>query len=113
MEINIKPRFCDHCDKPEEELKPFGGPGDPCNGDFTGLKLVNTYALLYEGPKIEEYEIILDEFVNEQEPGDIWRDNIKELEEKYGVDKVEQAFLYDQLRCTLEKVMLCRDCIIK
>ena len=29
---------CYICDKDENELKPFGGPGDPLVGDFTGQK---------------------------------------------------------------------------
>lgn len=34
---------CHICDKPVSELEPFGGPGDPLVGDFTGEKLLKTY----------------------------------------------------------------------
>lgn len=34
---------CECCGKSISELKPFGGPGDPLAGDFTGEYLVKTY----------------------------------------------------------------------
>ena len=34
---------CDCCGRHVRELKPFGGPGDPLVGDFTGKYLVKHY----------------------------------------------------------------------
>jgi hypothetical protein len=104
---------CYICDKDENELKSFGGPGDPLVGDFTGQKLVKVYRALYEGPEIDEYEQILDEYTSEAQPGDIWKDNINELEAKYGHEKVDKAFNYDQAKSTVGSSWECRDCIIK
>ena len=45
--ININPPSedgrCDCCGRHIRELKPFGGPGDPLVGDFTGAFLVKGY----------------------------------------------------------------------
>lgn len=97
---------CYACGKDEEELEPFGGVGDPLVGDFNGRKLVKTYRALYEGPNIEKYEVILDEL----NPN---ASNIKELEDKFGLEEVEKAFNYDQAKNTVGSSWECRDCIIK
>lgn len=100
---------CHICGVDVEDLLPFGGPGDPLIGDFTGQKLVKTYRALYEGPEIGKYEQILDEYTHI----DFWRDNIEELEKKYGVEEVDRAITYDQLKNTIGSSWECRDCIIK
>ena len=45
--INLNPPpqdgNCSCCGRPISELKPFGGPGDPLVGDFTGAYLVKKY----------------------------------------------------------------------
>lgn len=40
--VNPPPRdgCCDRCGRTMAELPPFGGPGDPLVGDFTGMKLI-------------------------------------------------------------------------
>jgi len=45
VEINppLEDGDCECCGKSISELKPFGGPGDPLAGDFTGEYLVKTY----------------------------------------------------------------------
>jgi len=89
-----KEKTCDRCHQPVSELN-------------------KTFRALYEGPEIEEYEQILDEYTSEAHPGEIWEDNINELEAKYGHEKVDKAFNYDQAKSTVGSSWECRDCIIK
>lgn len=103
-----KERTCYRCHKPVSELPEF-----PIGSYYEGNKLGKTYRALYEGPEIEEYEQILDEFVSEAEPGEIWKDNLNELNEKYGQEKVDNAFTYDQARNTVGSSYECVNCIDK
>ena len=103
-----KEHTCDRCYKPVSELPEF-----PIGSYYAGNKLGKIYRVLYEGPEIEEYEQILDEFVSEAEPGEVWTDNINELEAKYGSEKVDKAFTYDQARNTIGSSYECVDCIEK
>jgi hypothetical protein len=103
-----KERTCDRCYKPISELPEF-----PSGSYYEGAKLGKTYRALYEGPEIDEYEQILDEYVYEAEPGDVWRENMNELIEKYGQEKVDQAFIYEQARNTIGSSWECIDCISK
>ena len=34
---------CNICNRHISELEPFGGPGDPCVGDFSGMKLLKKF----------------------------------------------------------------------
>ena len=45
IHINPPPRSgrCQCCGKHIDELKPFGGKGDPLVGDFTGAKIIKNY----------------------------------------------------------------------
>lgn len=101
---------CYICGVDVENLLPFGGPGDPLTGDFTGQKLVKTYRALYEGPAIEKYEEILNKYTYNS--GSI-SDNLPELEKEYGVEEVDRAFAYDQAKNTVGSSWECRDCILK
>jgi hypothetical protein len=83
---------CDRCHKPVSELS-------------------KTYRAMYEGPAIDEYEQILSEYISEAHPGEIWEDNINELEAKYGHEKVDKAFFYDQLSSTIGSSWECINCI--
>jgi hypothetical protein len=83
---------CDRCHKPVSELS-------------------KTYRVMYEGPAIDEYEQILSEYISEAHPGEIWADNINELEAKYGPEKVDKAFTYDQLSSTVYSSWECINCI--
>jgi hypothetical protein len=51
-EIWINPPPCDNrcecCGKHISEVKPFGGPGDPLRGDFSGALLVKNFRTLYD-----------------------------------------------------------------
>ena len=98
-----KEHTCDRCFKPASELIEFDN----------GRKLNKTYRVMYEGPAIDEYEQILSEYISEAQPGEIWKDNINELEAKYGHEKVDKAFYYGQAKSTVGSSWECRDCIIK
>ena len=46
---------CEVCGRHISELTPFGGPGDPLVGDFSGEKLVKTFRIDFPYPdEIEE-----------------------------------------------------------
>ena len=96
-----KEHTCDRCHKPVSELFEFDN----------GRKLSKIYRVMYEGPAIDEYEQILSEYISEAHPGEIWEDNINELEAKYGHEKVDKAFFYDQLSSTVGSSWECIDCI--
>lgn len=103
--INPPPqdKKCERCGKHISELKPFGKAGDPLNGDFNGALLLKTFRPMCE-ETIEEYEKILAECTG---------DNTEELELKYGKEKVEHTFLYDQVKNTVAASWECRDCIVQ
>ena len=84
---------------------------DRCHKPVSGLN--KTYRVMYEGPAIDEYEQILSEYISEAHPGEIWEDNINELEAKYGHEKVDKAFFYDQLSSTVGSSWECINCIDK
>jgi len=101
---------CDVCGRQMSELTPFGGPGDPLPGDFTGEKLVKTFRLdcpypdeieeamrkaKKEGWEFNSLESLLAHFSEEES---------KKLEEIY--DK--WADRYEQFSKSWE----CRDCIV-
>jgi hypothetical protein len=58
--ININPPSedgrCDCCGRHISDLNPFGGPGDPLIGDFTGKLLVKGYRSIGSGSFDEEEE---------------------------------------------------------
>jgi hypothetical protein len=111
IHINPPPidRKCQKCGKHTSELKPFGGPGEPLVGDFTGALLLKNYRSMYQGEPIEEYEKILDEYVYDSNNQ---TDNMKELEDKYGSELLNDVFTYEQLCGTIGASWECRDCFI-
>jgi hypothetical protein len=111
ISINPPPsdRRCEKCGKHVSELKPFGGPGDPLVGDFTGTLLLKNYRSMYEGQPIEEYEKILSEVAYDI---DNQTDNIKELEDKYGKELLDKVITYDQICNTISASWECRNCFI-
>ena len=118
IQINPPPadRRCMRCNRHKDELTPFGGPGDPLVGDFSGQLLVKNFRTMDDIPNINnetlsifnEYDKILDEYQHLDGGGD----NITELENKYGVQKVGEAFNYDQFKNTVSPSWECRDCFI-
>ena len=100
---------CDCCGRHISELKPFGGPGDPLVGDFTGAFLVKGYRNLgfynEEGDKAQKEAAkcyIADGFGNIYD----W------MIYKYGIEKGEDLYYanegYNQYGSSWE----CRDCMV-
>jgi len=108
---NINPphseRKCHCCGRPVSELKPFGGPGDPLNGDFTGAFFVrNTRSA---GPYDEEAEKAVKEAEQHYKAAG-FEDLMDWMIEKYGKEKAEELYwpcaAYHQVGSSWE----CRDC---
>lgn len=93
-----KEHTCDRCYKSVSGLPEFP----------SGRKLEKTFRTMYEGPAIDEYEQILDEYHHEE-----GKDNMNELEAKYGHEKVDKALIYDQLSSTVGSSWECINCINK
>lgn len=99
---------CEVCGRHMSELTPFGGPGDPLVGDFTGEKLVKTFRIDFPYPdEIQEvmrrtkqedidYDSCLLAYYSEDER--------KKLQEIYDTWMEE----YYQVSKSWE----CRDCIV-
>ena len=111
MNINSPPRDgrCDCCGRHISELKPFGGPGDPLVGDFTGALLIKMYRP--HGPYDEEADRALKEAKGRyKEEG--FKDEFEYLNHKHGPEKGEELChriqFYSDLRSTYE----CRDCAV-
>jgi len=79
---------CEVCGKHTNNLKPFGGVGDPLVGDFNGAFLVKTFRSM--APPLTE-------------------EQMEEYREKHGC---ERADFYNQLQNSIEPSWECRDCII-
>jgi hypothetical protein len=49
ISINPPPQDgrCEVCGKHASEVKPFGGPGDPLVGDFTGARLLKNFRNIF------------------------------------------------------------------
>lgn len=90
---------CVACGRRERELKPFGGPGDPLVGDFSGEKLVKTWKACWKPAKTEaDFKKISDE-VRKEEPG------LTEEEYQMAIDDVASGG-------SVGSIWLCRDCIL-
>ena len=100
ISINPPPRDmkCQRCGKHVDELKPFGGPGDPLVGDFTGAKLVKTFRPGCED-KMPALDKVIDRFnvLYEADPSTAKEKTIEE----FGEELAEEAFFYDQLYNTV------------
>lgn len=95
---------CDCCCRHIDELKPFGGPGDPLAGDFTGLPLVKVYR--YDFPKSEipsEYSDCL------KKDGEI---DEQRFIEKYGREMFDEITEFMSSFDIVSSYRLCRDCIL-
>jgi len=107
--INPPPQdgCCRVCGRHMSELKPFGGPGDPLVGDFTGELLVKKWRPM--GPYNEEAEKAWKEAETEaKEPKDIehW------LITKYGKKKTGQILISVEAWAQAGASWECRDCSI-
>jgi hypothetical protein len=111
FQINPPPEdgCCDVCGRHMSELTPFGGPGDPLLGDFSGELLVKIWRRM--GPYDEKAHKAWQEA--EAQTGAIGLDEVLPwLITKYGKERAEKISLlveaWDQTGASWE----CRDCII-
>lgn len=111
--INLNPPpedgRCDCCGRHIGELKPFGGPGDPLVGDFTGALLVKMFRPF--GPFDEEADRACQEAKSRyKEEG--FGNGPDYLIHKYGPEKGEELSgrisCYSQFGSSWE----CRDCAV-
>lgn len=109
--INLNPPppdgRCDCCGKHISELKPFGGPGDPLVGDFTGLYLVRKYRPL--GPYDEEAEVAFKE-AERCYKAEGFNEELDYMIYKYGKEKGKELFWASDAYRTADKSRECRDC---
>ncbi len=104
---------CYVCGKHISELKPFGGPGDPLVGDFTGELLVKRFRTDY--------------LYYDEEAAEAWKEADKAMKEtpglndpfpwfidKYGEEKGEELYEkpYGLFDGTISSSWECRDCIV-
>lgn len=115
-------RRCDVCGKHISELKPFGGPGDPLVGDFSGALLVGRYRRM--APYDEAAEKAWKEAWKEAE--EVWKERGSELLSenpnqdyflgwfigKYGREKGINFYSWEEIYCAVSKSWECRDCTI-
>jgi len=98
---------CQVCGRHISELTPFGGPGDPLVGDFTGELLVKKFRP--DGPYDAEAE-------------EAWKRTKKETNDEddplpwfvatYGKDKGEWLYWAGILNGSIGKSWECRDCAV-
>lgn len=119
-------RRCQVCGKHISELKPFGGPGDPVVGDFSGELLVKIHRPDF--PYDEEAEKAWDEYGKEnpllvkfEQPiaDGASRVEYEEREDpihwfinKFGEEKGKRLYLRGQANGCISASWECRDCII-
>ena len=101
---------CECCGKHTDELKPFGGPGDPVFGDFKGALRVKTWRPMHVPDKeerklVEKFDEYCSEFGNEG-------DAVKMLKEKYGEKKGESIWIMISASGSVKSSRECRDCIV-
>jgi hypothetical protein len=109
--INSPPweEICDCCGRHISELKPFGGPGDPLVGDFTGALLIKKYRWM--GPYHEGAEKIFRE-AKKRYKDEGYKNVYEYLEYEYGPEDAEEI---DSLIClshTVDKSWECRNCAV-
>jgi len=95
---------CYVCGRHMSELKPFGGPGDPLVGDFTGELLVKRWRWVI--PYDDEAERAWDEAKKEVPEGE---DKRSWFLSKYGEERGEEFYHYSQ---GVDTTWECRDCIV-
>ena len=100
---------CDCCGRSIGELKPFGGPGDPLVGDFTGALLVKGYRSV--GIYDEEAEKTYDEAERYYE-AEGFDDPLDWMIDKYGQEKAMKIYYTVQAYGSVESSWECRDCMV-
>jgi hypothetical protein len=100
---------CQACGKHISELKPFGGPGDPLDGDLSGeLLVVRWRHICPYDETIEAAEKAWQEaeksVANKMQIG-LW------LSVKYGAEAADNIFFAHETYATVVPSWECRDCI--
>ena len=99
---------CSVCGRHMSELKPFGGPGDPLVGDFTGELLVKGWRP--EGPYDEEGEKAWDEAERARHGTGEAGDLLPWFIGRYGKEKGERLYYGGMLSSSSRPSWECRDC---
>lgn len=98
---------CDVCGRHMSELKPFGGPGDPLVGDFSGELLIKRFRL--DWPQDEEAEKAWEEAEKaRKDPGS--DDTLPWFIAKCGKEKGTKFYWSGQN--TISASWECRECIV-
>jgi hypothetical protein len=100
---------CDCCGRHIRELTPFGGPGDPLAGDFSGALLVKKYRR--HGPYDEEAMNATDEAQKRYKAAG-YADSLEWMRAKYGEEKGEQLYFAASAYDLIGKSWECRDCAV-
>jgi hypothetical protein len=106
-EEDLKDGRCDVCGRHMSELTPFGGPGDPLTGDFTGELLVKRWR--HTGPYDEEAEKAWEEARKEIPE---MEDELPWFIEKFGEEKGNALFWAGILYGSTVASYECRDCVV-
>jgi hypothetical protein len=111
--INLNPPpedgRCHCCGRHMSELKPFGGPGDPLVGDFSGALLIKKFRP--DGPYDAEAEKAFEEADSRYEKEGF--ENVEDyLKFKYGEEKGRGIYYAVGLHDQVGKSWECRDCAI-
>lgn len=100
---------CECCRRHISELKPFGGPGDPMVGDFTGAKLVKKFRP--DGPYNKETEMAFAE-AEKHYRAEGFDHPLGWLIDKYGKEKAIELHDAVELYRSVSKSWECRDCAV-
>ena len=100
---------CDCCFRHFSEVNPYGGPGDPMVGDYTGIELLKIYRRF--APYDEEAEEIFNEAGNKY-LNDGFEDVLDWVVDKYGGKKASEIWGAVEAHCHLVSSYECRDCVI-
>ena len=100
---------CMCCGRHLSELTPFGGPGDPVRGDFSGALLIKYCRPT--GPYDEEAVKAHKEALECHE-ADGYDDHIEWMKAKYGEEEGFHLYITDVAWNTYTTSWECRDCVI-
>ena len=109
--FNPPPRDCrcECCGRHINQLNPYGGPGDPLKGDFTGAYLVKLFRPT--GPYNDEAETAVKEAWKYSE-AKTFEEAERWLIQKYGSKKTEEFLFAIEMNNCIGKSWECRDCAI-
>jgi hypothetical protein len=118
-DLKIKPGFninpppqdgkCECCGRHISVLKPYGGPGDPLVGDFSGAYLVKKFRP--DAPYNEEAEAAC-KMAEECYESDGFDGPLDWMIEKHGEEKGENLYYWSMAYHSAGKSWECRDCAV-